>query len=1043
MHQPFFAGIFSSTWSTYKDPPKGTRARRLLGQVMLVLVDGVLHASTPYQQVVAWCRLHLAGAWLFATQPGRNKLTETLLVERIALLCAGKLGTLDGQARDTSGRRAASTASSGQRVSALANVGEYSRAYNAMVSLDTFVALTPGTAHVVDQLYTSEPTHSSPTVHELADQAGREAAQLLQQQRQQQQPQSQQHPRPARVQLEPQPLAEAIKKASRASAAGRSGCRLEHLTFLAHVDGGADALASLLSLVVSGKVPAPLSGYLSGGRVTTLLKHKKGTEAEFAADPTASRVRPVVASEPVHRLAASALARQVRMRVSNKCFPYHLGSMPGGTEAFLLSTQASVRRAIHDESPLAVAVVDVRNAFGSVSQQAVKEALQQEGFPDLLPVFEHTYDRKPLLTVQVVGEPAPRARCLTGGLIQGDPLSSAFYQLATLPALRAAAQAGADAASVRCGGVPLEAREHRDLPPVIGAIFDDIKVVGHPGDVAVAVRALREQLALVQLVTAPEKGAWYVASGPPPEDTADLPIHEAGLVDLMGVGLGDDAVLQERWEKRLEQHSDGVDALVSGRGAEVSAQNKVALIRHCLASRFTYTLRVSDPQASAPFCQRVDARTRAAAAAVIGADLLQDDVAWERATLRLADGGLGLVTTTSQQAVAALAALGDYVKMCTARSATVHERDKRNVADMQAEGHHMRTPIDRALLAYDAVAKAGTAAATSTSTTAPTNTSTPLVRDASGSGAGDDSCRAEAPTSFTSVLEMPRPRQRSLSAPLHQVHVATVLRRLTVPQRNRMVNQAVPGAALFLVAIPSVAALRLADPAFRMAVRARLGMSNKELLGCSRMQGCSDYALETDSAAGSFTTRHAHMCSEFKVMLRMAGFQVEAGEPRGAPFPGNTGPDIAVHGLGFKVPTADDDPGRVSPAAGLNSAFLDFTAHHEVAKDDVTLRRALHYANVAHRAKVNRYGNDSRRVGRELVPLVMLSPGGAFHPTLAKFVAHVAKHVDDPGQYRLNWACSDFKSYWCQRLAVSFARLTWHGIAAAARSKQRPRFSAS
>ena len=122
-------------------------------------------------------------------------------------------------------------------------------------------------------------------------------------------------------------LATALRKAPRSSGAGPSGSRFTHWQACQLSASSMAALAQVVNLVASGRVPTGAAAALALTCLTPLRK-KNG------------RLRPVAAGETLRRLPGKGLARTQATLLAEAMGPHQFGiGTPGGAEALSHAAQ--------------------------------------------------------------------------------------------------------------------------------------------------------------------------------------------------------------------------------------------------------------------------------------------------------------------------------------------------------------------------------------------------------------------------------------------------------------------------------------------------------------------------------------------------------------------------------------------------------------------------------------------------------------------------------------------------------------------------------
>ena len=171
-----------------------------------------------------------------------------------------------------------------------------------------------------------------------------------------------------------------------------------------------EAMADFTRLLATRVMPpGPLVPFLAGRLIA--LDKKPG-------------VRPIGVGEVLRRIVAKAVLRVAKEDVMKACG--HLqkcSGLPAGIEAAVHAMQ----HIYNEDTTEAVLLVDAANAFNSLNREVALHNVQRL-CPPLSSILRNSYQSPARLFVAGGGEIASRE-----GTTQGDPLSMAFYALATVP----------------------------------------------------------------------------------------------------------------------------------------------------------------------------------------------------------------------------------------------------------------------------------------------------------------------------------------------------------------------------------------------------------------------------------------------------------------------------------------------------------------------------------------------------------------------------------------------------------------------------------
>ena len=218
----------------------------------------------------------------------------------------------------------------------------------------------------------------------------------------------------------------AIAAHHRGSAAGPSGWTLEMIcTACQSSDAATLAVLGVVNLILSGELP----------RETFLLDSNL-----IGLDKPDGGVRPIAIGEAWYRFAGICALRECGRDIGAGLAPLQLGvGTRGGTETVVHALSSALAEG-H-----AVFAIDMRNAFNTVSRQAILEAVKERAAP-LLPMVQWAYGRPTAL--HIVGAPPGTPPVMSEtGVRQGDPLGPLLFALALQPVLQRVAGGCPDAPS--------------------------------------------------------------------------------------------------------------------------------------------------------------------------------------------------------------------------------------------------------------------------------------------------------------------------------------------------------------------------------------------------------------------------------------------------------------------------------------------------------------------------------------------------------------------------------------------------------------------
>eukprot|EP00731_Ephydatia_muelleri_P034760 Em0075g13a len=203
-----------------------------------------------------------------------------------------------------------------------------------------------------------------------------------------------------------------LRSFSKASAAGPTGLRIQHLLDVAEVPvptSICSLLRGVINLLASGQAPAAISQYMVGGSLVAL---RKGTQD----------IRPIAVGESLRRLTSKCLCSLIKEDASAFFQPFQFGvALPQGCEKVIHGLRRCLDYHWHD-SEFVCLKVDMKNAFNLVSRQSLFDQCTLH-FPLLLPWTTWCYGQHPFLW-HSMGTLTSEA-----GVQQGDPLGPFYFAL--------------------------------------------------------------------------------------------------------------------------------------------------------------------------------------------------------------------------------------------------------------------------------------------------------------------------------------------------------------------------------------------------------------------------------------------------------------------------------------------------------------------------------------------------------------------------------------------------------------------------------------
>jgi len=709
------------------------------------------------------------------------------------------------------------------------------------------------------------------------------------------------------------------------------------------------------------------------------------------------------------RLAGRTLAVLNASRFQATLLPFQFGvSVPGGAEHIIHAT-----RLIAEERPeWAVFQADFTNAFNTVSRRAILRQLFKCGYQDLVPYFLSNYGQAASLSVHM-SDGAVRWLPSAEGVRQGDPLGPFFFALALQPVLvrlhkELSTEDAIGEVMLEHGISPSERDSFKRLVwdnrlqgilLDIAALLDDVRLAGHWAVVGYAARRL--QALAIELETGLEYNVPKCAAWSPEirldrlfssieAEASHVRLPQDGLT-VLGAPVGTAAFERTESSSTVSAHT----RLLTRITQLPTLQLALLLLRYCAAQRITYLLRAVPPSTVLTAARQHDRQIMATLCALLGEDDLSDDQQLQ-ASLRLADGGMGLGSAIRARKAAYLGSVSDFVRQTETcfpilqalrdewlgeESTTRLTKDTKICLDRVAfliEERQDRHPLPPEVVARD------------------------------------------LPIDVATLKRAKRKLQQRVASLEQNLAKHELQQCLPARQQAQLLCQSGKGAAAFLSAIPSIPDLRLSNADMQLSLRRwiRLPLSKTALDGyccCSsrsRPTRLDEGHILVCKLHGVATWRHDDLRRTLRDMAMSAGIVAEE-EPRCLPGFGQGGGDILLHGAG----------------EAARDLMVDVTV---VAEDtDTHVRRSAttpyHAAQAAEERKRERYADPCAHLGIDFWPLA-IELDGAFGPGLQRFFALCRQLSRDVAVQDTTWSAPTFSSYWQQRLSVVLRRGTARAV---------------
>jgi hypothetical protein len=431
-------------------------------------------------------------------------------------------------------------------------------------------------------------------------------------------------------------LAAVMRRLKKDKAPGISGMRYEHLLHLHAIGTGRqqDHFAEFIGHLAqdpNGFLPnnVEFRRHFWGARLTALGKSSPG-------------VRPIQASDVLHRVVAKCAARSTESRVSRHVTPIQRAvGLAGGAESVVHQIQLDA-----ENNPTFVTVtLDITNAYNEIKRNAIRCQIQ-ELIPEWEPFFNASHCNPYLTVTAEDGEVV----LITAeeGTSQGGPFSPIEFCLAIDPVLKAINKF-LRKRSAQCSVTAFLDNITLRLPPrLLDATFT--KLVPRLNALGLSLN-MRETKVLgrqeQRLRCQPFCNKWEVEF-----------IDWSTGIRLLGVPIGRISFVQSYLEAAIEPY----EQLLADICSVPAFQLRLLLLRHCAMGTHTHLLRGLPPSLTQKFARAVDRLVAERAAELHGVDALTAHQL-KRIHMPVKKGGLGLTSAEETREAAFAASMASFFQL--------------------------------------------------------------------------------------------------------------------------------------------------------------------------------------------------------------------------------------------------------------------------------------------------------------------------------------------------------------------------------------------
>ena len=349
---------------------------------------------------------------------------------------------------------------------------------------------------------------------------------------------------------------ECLKRLDPLSATGVSGWSFELIK--AHAFSSPEAVKAwrdLIDIIANSRTPH--CDHILASRLIVLSKPNGG-------------VRPIAVGECIFRFISKTISLVIKKAMPQILAPIQFGvGVSCGTETII----HELDRLFHESEDSVICQIDIKNAFNSVSREAIRAAIEKY-FPALMPFFRWAYARHSYLVIDDSHQ--IMSRC---GVRQGDPLGPALFALAIHSAL-------------------VDLNNHWQVRVL--AYLDDAHFVGTRSNVQNALAELQTRLSDIGLHLNTDKLA-AARDGAPRTgqhssivvDSVRIPINSS--LSVLGSAIGNAEQVRASAQDKIRKVYQTADRIIST--TQLSMQERMVLLRLCVSAQLNHLGRCFHPDA--------------------------------------------------------------------------------------------------------------------------------------------------------------------------------------------------------------------------------------------------------------------------------------------------------------------------------------------------------------------------------------------------------------------------------------------------------------